>query len=144
MRFFVRLSIMIVLGFLGARWIMDSGPSTGGSSSADTKALLAVIRSANAYSASPCSDTYQASFMNALANYARRVQTAARCKVGGRCDESEIRSAVASMHSPMNADVRSTLIDAVRSGEIKVSDFKAVARLAVGGPTDFSRARQRC
>ena len=136
---------MIVLGFLGARWIMDSGPSTGGpSSSADTKALLAVVRSANAYASSPCSETNAAGFMNALADYARRVQTAARCKLGGSCNESEIRSAVARMHSPMNADVRSSLFDAVRNGEIKVSDFKAAARLAVGGPTDFSRARQRC
>jgi hypothetical protein len=143
-RFFVRLSIMIVLGFLGVRFVMDSGPSTsGGTSSSDTQALLAVVRSASAHSSSPCSETYQASFMNALANYARRVQTAARCKLGARCDESEIRSAVTRMHSPMNANVRSTLFDAVKNGEIKISDLKSMAQLAAGGPSDYAR-RGRC
>jgi hypothetical protein len=144
MRFFISLSIMIVLGFMGARWIMDSGPSPHGHASGDTAALLAVVRTANGYAASPCSNTSQASFMNALANYARRVQTAARCKLGGGCSESELRSGLARMHSPMNRDVRSSLVDAVRNGDIKVSDLQGMARLATGGPDHLERTRARC
>lgn len=145
MRFFIGLSIMIVLGFMGARWVSDSAPAPRHASSGDTAALLAVVRSANSYASSPCSANTQHGFMTAITDYARRVQSAARCKLGSDgCTDSEMRSAVTRMHSPMDSNVRSTVVAAVRNGEIRMSDLTGLARLAAGGSEQVRRVRDRC
>ncbi len=157
MKFFVALSIVIGLGFLGAGWIADSalparqdvaavtmGSNAIVSSRADPQrfaiqsqqdAGLNAIRqaaytAATAYAASPCDTTNKANLVSAFSAYVEAAQIAYGCTMV--CSTDEVRAALGAFSTALDTRVKKALALAFKRGGVYSADLPLKTRLAIG------------
>jgi hypothetical protein len=151
MKFLAAISVMIVLGFLGIRWVADSAPAArhqAGGTIVDSRtdaqrfaiqsqqdAGLNDIRqdaymAANAYAASPCDEANKAKLVKAFSAYVEAAQVAYGCKL--MCSSDEVRAAMGAFSTTLDKRVQAALRTAFSRGGIYAVDLPLKTRLALG------------